>query len=96
MEFLSVMSFSEAQTDAWVASELVIAAVGAQRSGLCSSRVEHPLPHAGKPEGKLNSRARLQDSQHLSKPDLMPGQCSGGKITEKQQNSLSFKIKLHL
>lgn len=36
MEFLSVMSFSEAQTDAWVASELVIAAVGAQRSGLCS------------------------------------------------------------
>lgn len=36
MEFLSVVSFFEAQTDAWVASELGIAAVGAQRSGLCS------------------------------------------------------------
>lgn len=60
------------------------------------SRVEHPLPRAGKPEGKLNSRARLQDFHYLSKPDLIPGQCSGGKITEKQQNSLSFKIKLHL
>lgn len=67
------------------ASELEIAPVGAQRSVLCwvsvlLSRVEHPLPHADKPEGKLNSWI-LSIFQNL---DLIPGQCSAGKITEKQ------------